>query len=305
MIGGGLEHKENFDVVETSTKAEEGRVCVSDDGEDEDIQAVRRQKPTYAGIYAEGYIHGVDVTYTVDTGSTKTIMSYPTYLKIPEGKRPELVSPSKKRLLTSADGGAIIYYGKALFRMDIGPLNLEKPILVADIEDEVLLGADILQRDHEGPADILLSKNRIVLRGTSIPLKQIGIPVTARRVKAADHCVIPGMSEMVSECCVDRSGDVSEEDVCLLMEPNLVMTERCQGEENCQVKKMTLDSKRGDRNGDIQVSRQISFTDSVMKLSENLQGVYVKAEGALTRETNVRKLCAIECSVPFMLDDND
>jgi hypothetical protein len=54
------------------------------------------------------------------------------------------MSIHKKGLLTNADGGAINYYGKAMFRMDVGPLKLRKPLLVADIEDEALLGADII-----------------------------------------------------------------------------------------------------------------------------------------------------------------
>ena len=41
--------------------------------------------------------------------------------------------------------------------------------IVADIEDEVLLGYDIPRDEEKGVADILLSKNVIRLRGKEIP----------------------------------------------------------------------------------------------------------------------------------------
>ncbi|XP_064633623.1 uncharacterized protein LOC135491580 [Lineus longissimus] len=154
-------------------------------------------------------------------------MSHATYMKIPEPERPVLVPPSKRGLLTNADGGSITYYGKALFWMDLGPLKLEKPLLVADIEDEVLLGADILQRDPYGPADILLSQNRIMLKGQLIPLKQIRLPITARRVRAADHFIIPAMSEVIIQGLVDRANKTRKKDACLLIEANPVMVQHC------------------------------------------------------------------------------
>ena len=62
---------------------------------------------------------------------------------------------------------------------------LDKTIAVAELADEVLLGADVLQFDPGGPAD--LSQGVMVLRGKSIPVLQIGSRTMVRKVRSADH----------------------------------------------------------------------------------------------------------------------
>ncbi|CAG2191074.1 unnamed protein product [Mytilus edulis] len=63
----------------------------------------------------------------------------------------------------------------------IRALELEKELVIAEIEDECLLGMDILQNDPSGPADVILSKGIIILRGVEIPVIQVGVD-RARRV---------------------------------------------------------------------------------------------------------------------------
>ncbi|KAH3882643.1 hypothetical protein DPMN_006587 [Dreissena polymorpha] len=50
---------------------------------------------------------------------------------------------------------------------------MTEEVIVAEIEDDALLGYDFLRRKQGRPADILLSKNKIVLvrweRNTSFP----------------------------------------------------------------------------------------------------------------------------------------
>ena len=171
----------------------------------EEVEVVRKI-PKYTGIYIKGEVEGVDVLFTVDTGATLTVVSNCTYNSIPKEKRPRLEKTASKKL-ANADGKPINYSGHAMFCLFLGQLNVNALVTVADIEDDVLLGADILMGDPSGPADILLSEGRMVLRDTSVPLENIGIPCCARKVVAADNYVIPGMSETIIDVFVNGARD--------------------------------------------------------------------------------------------------
>jgi hypothetical protein len=140
--------------------------------------------------------------FTADTGATKTIIADRVYNQIPEEKRP----PLKKSVTLAGAGGTLLKeLGKATFNLELGPLILDREVIVAEIEDEGLLGIDILQNENDGPADILLSKGVIKLHGVSIPCIQIGLnDDTVRNVKAADDFIIPGNSEAIIDVFVDR-----------------------------------------------------------------------------------------------------
>ncbi|KAL3861276.1 hypothetical protein ACJMK2_007319 [Sinanodonta woodiana] len=110
--------------------------------------------------------------FTADTGATKTIIADRVYNQIPEEKHPLL----KKSVTLAGAGGTLQKeLGKATFYLELGPLILDREVIVAEIEDEGLLGIDILQNENDGPADILLSKGVIKLHGVSIPCIQIGL----------------------------------------------------------------------------------------------------------------------------------
>ncbi|KAL3878170.1 hypothetical protein ACJMK2_030539 [Sinanodonta woodiana] len=140
--------------------------------------------------------------FTADTGATKTIIADTVYNQIPEEKRPLL----KKSVTLAGAGGTLLKeLGKATFHLEQGPMILDREVIVAEIEDEGLLGIDILQNENDGPADILLSKGVIKLNGVSIPCIQIGLnDDTVRNVKAADDFIIPGNSEAIIDVFVDR-----------------------------------------------------------------------------------------------------
>ena len=53
----------------------------------------------------------------------------------------------------------------------MGPLYFDHMHAVANIVDEVLLGKDILLHDPSELADIIQSKERMILQGVCIPLK--------------------------------------------------------------------------------------------------------------------------------------
>ena len=114
------------------------------------------QKST--GVYVEGYVENIRLLFTADTGASQTLMSKRLYDKIPPLQRPSL---SKSVRLVGASGKPLKEYGKGKFNIRLGDLSLYADIVVAEIEDDGLLGVDILQKQQSGPADILLSKGEI------------------------------------------------------------------------------------------------------------------------------------------------
>ena len=92
---------------------------------------------------------------------------------------------------------------------------------MAEIADEALLGIDILQSEElGGPADILLSQNIIKMSDVSIPCFQIGFHEMSRRVTAADHHVIPAMSEIIIHAFVERKETDDEIPGDFIIEPS-------------------------------------------------------------------------------------
>ena len=167
-------------------------------------EVFRRELPKYRGIYVEGSLQGVDVVYTVDTGASCTIVSRNVFEKISEENRPTLCIPKLTHGLSSADGKIMKFWGKADMDLVLGSLTLKCHVSIADIEDEVLLGADVLQQEGN-TADILLSRGVMLLRGIAIPLKQVCPVSGVRKVSAVDDYVIPGLSEAVLDGYIERS----------------------------------------------------------------------------------------------------
>lgn len=117
--------------------------------------------------------------------------------------------------------------GQGKFEFQLGPLKIVRSATVAAITDDVLLGADILLKDAAGPADIILSEERMSLLGKSIPLLLFGVPGKVRKAYAADHFVIPGMSEAVIDVYVDRDSRESN-DKNVVIEPIPQLAEKAQ-----------------------------------------------------------------------------
>ena len=75
---------------------------------------------------------------------------------------------------------------------------------MADIGDEGLLGADIMQEDEKGPGDLILSKGIFRLRGVDIEILKVGKDSKVRKVAAADHYTVPGYCEQVIDVYIER-----------------------------------------------------------------------------------------------------
>ncbi|CAG2200883.1 unnamed protein product [Mytilus edulis] len=156
--------------------------------------------PEYHGAYIKGKIQNKPIVYTVDTGASRTVLSTKIFNQLNTGNKFTL---SKSSSLAGAGGTPIKELGKATFSLKLGALELEKELVIAEIEDECLLGMDILQNDPSGPADVILSRGIIILRGVEIPVIQVGVD-RARRVISADHYEIPGYTEAVIDIYIER-----------------------------------------------------------------------------------------------------
>ncbi|KAH3840323.1 hypothetical protein DPMN_113770 [Dreissena polymorpha] len=106
------------------------------------------------------------VIFTTDTGASRTIISTKVYQRIPEGRKPAL---SGSTSLRGASGVPIKEIDKGLFELRLGEMLVQREAIVAEIDDVVLLGYDVLAKGAAGPADILLSRGVILLDGHEIP----------------------------------------------------------------------------------------------------------------------------------------
>ena len=153
------------------------------------VELVKQGLPNCRGAYVEGEVEGLVVTFTVDTGASRTVISIKTYYQIPLGIRPPL---QKSRCLSGANGKPLMELGKGTFNLVLGSVTMKRELVVAEIEDDALLGMDILQdKALGGPADILLSKGIIHLGATTVPSIQVRKLNLIRRVTAADDFIIP------------------------------------------------------------------------------------------------------------------
>ena len=168
-------------------------------------------------VYIRGTVQGYPILFTADTGASKTIISKRMYEAVRPADRPIL---NKSTRLLGPSGDAIKELGKAKFSITIGEMETAVEAVVAEIDDDGLLGIDVLQNGDGGPADLLLSKGMLAVQDNEVPIIQVGLKSRVRRVTAADHFVIPPQSESVIDVYLERndSDDFLSENNCLVEE---------------------------------------------------------------------------------------
>jgi predicted aspartyl protease len=107
------------------------------------LDVVERQVMRSDGVYVDGSIQGIKVTFTADTGAARTVISSKLFRKIPNSKKPRL---ERSSALASVNGQPLTEMGKAVFNITLGNLTLDSELIVAEIEDEALLGLDTLMK---------------------------------------------------------------------------------------------------------------------------------------------------------------
>ena len=165
------------------------------------IKSIKHARKLPDGIYIRGDIQGYPILYTADTGASRTVISKWVYDNMRPEDRPVLIKSAK---LIGAGGSSIIEVGKGNFKVQLGPVSVETEAIVAEIEDDRLLGVDVLQNGADGSTDILMSKGVLQMASKEVPIIQIGMADRIRRVTAADHTVIPAQSEAIIDVYIQR-----------------------------------------------------------------------------------------------------
>ena len=173
------------------------------------------------GFYLDAEVEGVNILFTIDTGATKTIISEKVYNSIPEACRPQL---KQSAILSDAAGQPLSQLGTAIFSVKLpSGVNFACEMIVANIEDEGLLGHDLLM---EGDAEILYKAGAIQFMGVQIPFKQVEGPSKVRKIRTADHFIIPPNSEMIIDAFIDRWEGDDDLEPMIVLEPSSSVHDR-------------------------------------------------------------------------------
>ena len=123
---------------------------------------------TFESSYVKGSVQEVDVVFTIDISVSNSLLSKQIFDEISISDQPQLYS--NYSVVRNTSGKIVPCYGEAIFCMRLGPLYIERHLVVADIPDDIIIGADILLRDKSGPADLMFSQNIIRFQGEEIPI---------------------------------------------------------------------------------------------------------------------------------------
>ena len=160
--------------------------------------SVRSSIPVSDGIYLKGLVEKVPVTFVVDTGAEKTIISKKIFSKI--DKQPSL---AQKGGLLHAGGAPLKDYGICTLNIQLDNVTFLREVIIADIQDDALLGIDIMRNKDGKISDILMSKNKIVIDGEEISCFQPKSR-SARRVSLADDYEVQGHTEQILDVFIER-----------------------------------------------------------------------------------------------------
>ena len=174
--------------------------------------------PKCRGVYIFGEIQTVPVCYTLDTGATRTIVSWKIFKQIPDEIKPKVLTNNKVDL-TQANGALLENTGIVTLDITLGEQVFNKEVILADIKDDVLLGMDI-----GDTVDIITSEEIVRIDGKEIPCKHVKGKV--RKVFALSEWIIPGNSECEIEVHYDQEGPGEEHQLEVILEPSNDFCER-------------------------------------------------------------------------------
>ena len=151
--------------------------AVTEESQLSDNENATRKIPCRDRLYVDGVINGVNMLFNIDTGAACTVISDRLYNSIPEEERPILTRCTET---TGASGQSLSRQGSATFNIELGSgQKFSSEIMVANIEDDGLLGHDLLR---QGRAAILYNNNILRFMGASLPCIKISksVPVEAK-----------------------------------------------------------------------------------------------------------------------------
>ena len=145
-------------------------------------------------------VNGLTVNAIVDSAAEVTIISDRIYAKLHS-------APCKVRDIRLDTAGRELSMTGFIadpFELQIGPNTLTAPIYVAPIEQDMLLGMDLLL---QGNAVINIGQNKLVFNGHPIQacLEHSNLQPKVSRVSVGKRTVIPPHSAMKVNCVMDRA----------------------------------------------------------------------------------------------------
>lgn len=183
-------------------------------------EVIRRKIPKCSGIYIKGSVHGVPVYYTVDTGASRTIVSWRIFNQIPKSNCPS-IQVDKQVPLEQANGTLLEMTGMTNLDLHLGDQVFpNREVVVADIKDDVLLGMDMGKT-----MDVIVSEKLVKIDGKPVACTHIN-GNCVRKVTSADDYSIPGNTEYEIEVYVENmdghDGTLGE----MILEPSQDFLER-------------------------------------------------------------------------------
>lgn len=138
----------------------------------------------------EGRVAGKDCQIVVDTGASNTIVRTDLIQKL------KSISPSRKFVITTANGESIDVRGEVMVQIEIGSMSIPHKVFVAEITDPIILGMDFLDA-HKAVLDfdqrlIKIDNEELVLRRNKDERGWV------RRAALTDDLVIPARTEVVA-----------------------------------------------------------------------------------------------------------
>ena len=97
-------------------------------------------------VFVDGFIMNSPCTFTIDTGSDVTIMSYRVYsmLDVVEG----LHGPKMSESISGVDGHKISVLGKVSALIGLGERRSIRTVWVARIQEDCILGTDFFREEE-------------------------------------------------------------------------------------------------------------------------------------------------------------
>ena len=144
------------------------------------------------GLFVQGHAAEEPVLWLVDTGCTVTMLSLEVYNQIPRKDRPAL-SPFYGNLITG-NGSVMEVAGQTRMRIAVDGLELEHDIIVADTDNQGMLGLDFMLQ-HDAVINVAGGKLTIGRRVVAAECKQV--QRSASRVTLAETVVVPAGHRML------------------------------------------------------------------------------------------------------------
>ena len=160
---------------------------------------------TTNALYVTGSLLDTQVDFLIDSGSADTLLSTSVFNQIPRKERPTLSSPILD--LVQANGSFLPNIGGAQMVVQIGKHKVRQKVVVADIEDEAILGTKFLFTVG-GTVDFKLQQ---IITSDDCIQCDASHHETLARVKLTQTCRIPPGHEAILPGQIKRDPVMPEE----------------------------------------------------------------------------------------------